>query len=127
MGKAQRRKGHNFERQVAAMFRWVFERACRGFQTRGGTAEEPDVDGTPFYIECKASKSMPSVRGALRQAEAGTDGRISLAICKKDREEPIVALRLKHFLWLCENFFNDSVIRKYNEEKQTSNDSSNPR
>lgn len=61
------------------------------------------MDGTPFYIECKAEKKMPSVRGALIQAEEATDGRISVAICKKDREEPIVAMRMNHWLFLLEH------------------------
>ena len=60
------------------------------------------MDETPFYIECKAEKKMPSIRGALRQAEAATDGRIPIAICKKDQEEPIVSLRLNHWLHLLE-------------------------
>ena len=103
VGRAERLKGHNFERQVVHALRWIFDRCARGFQTRGGTGEEPDVTNTPFYIECKASKNMPSVRGALVQATEGTDGRIPVAICKKDREEPIVGMYMKHWLYQLEH------------------------
>lgn len=120
MGRAQRTKGHSFERKIAIAFRWIYERAYRGRQTQGGTAEAPDVDGTPFYIECKKEKKYPSIQRALKQAEEGTDGRIPLAITAKDRTEPIVSMRLNHFLWLCEHFFSARVIEEWkNGESKT--------
>ena len=103
MGKSERLKGHNFERQVVHALRWIFHRCARGFQTRGGTNEEPDITNTPFYLEIKASKRNPSVAGALEQAEAATDGRMPVAICKKDREEPVVGMRMNHWLYMLEH------------------------
>lgn len=125
-GRAARTKGHGFERKVASLFRWIYDRRVhedeestvkRGFQTRGGTAEAPDIEGLPFYPELKKQKSWPSIPGALKQAADGTDGRIPISITAKDREEPIVGMYLKHFLWLCEHFFTWEIIEKFKEHR----------
>lgn len=92
-GKGRRNKGANFERRVAADLREIFPEAKRGFQTRGGTAEAPDVDGTPFYIEAKAHKKV-NREAAWLQAEEATDGRAAVAVCKDDRQKPVVVMRL---------------------------------
>ena len=71
MGKASRDKGHNFERWVAKQLREIWPDAKRGFQTRGGTAEEPDVKGCgPFAIECKAHKKVDRVAAFDQMAAA---------------------------------------------------------
>jgi hypothetical protein len=99
-GRASRRKGHDFERQIARELR---ERTGldwkRGFQTRGGGAEEADVecDGIDLHIECKKGKSPP-LKAALLQAEsdAGSND-MAVAVVGFDREEPIVLLRWSDF------------------------------
>lgn len=101
MGKHQRTKGHNFERRVARCMRAVWPDAKRGYQVRGGTSEAPDVDGTPFYIECKVGQ-RPVIRRALKQASSNTDGRPPMAVTKVDCEEPVVTMYLGDFLrWIC--------------------------
>ena len=115
-GKASRTKGHAFERWVARLFRKFFPKARRGFQTRGGTSEAPDVDGTPWYIECKRMKSRCNPISALFQAEAalyqtteeGTtriDSWPPMAICKTDRERATVTLFLDDFINLVERTY----------------------
>lgn len=101
MGKSQRTKGHNNEREVAKLFRALYPEAKRGYQTRGGTGEAPDVDGTPFYIECKVG-ARPNLRAALLQAHNGTDGRMPIAVTKFDREPRMVTLWLEDFLKIVE-------------------------
>jgi|15BtaG_2_1085339.scaffolds.fasta_scaffold13334_2 hypothetical protein len=98
-GRASRNKGHNFERSVAKDFRGIFGEGKRGFQTRGGTAEEPDVITPHFSIECKAHKVAP-IRSALRQAtvSAETDGKVPLAILKDDRKRPFITMYYDDFL-----------------------------
>ena len=114
-GRASRLKGHNWERKVANIFKPIFPDAKRGFQTRGGTAEEPDVKGTPFYIECKRMKRCNEI-AALRQAETalyeetecGTrrvDDRIPLADCKSDRQKATVTMYLEDFLPLIRSIY----------------------
>lgn len=111
MGASQRRKGHNWEREVARRFREALgysdREVKRGLsQPRGGTAEEPDVvlpDGLPWWVEAKVGARVNPV-GALDQARAGIAAAESvkrpLAVCKPDRGIPFVALELDDFLRL---------------------------
>lgn len=112
MGASQRTKGHNFERRVAADLREIFPEAKRGFQTRGGTAEAPDVDGTPFYIEAKAHKKV-NREAAWLQAEDATDGRPSIAVCKDDRQRPVVVMRLSTAVEVVPDFLDPLIEWDY--------------
>lgn len=114
MGKSQRTKGHDFERKIASRFRELWESAKRGFQTRGGTSEAPDVDGTPFFIECKKGKRT-NIKAAYRQALGATDGRVPIAVTQDDREEILVTLSLTHFLLLIRSIFWKNGEFTYNE------------
>ena len=69
-GRASRRKGHDYERDVAALWKQAgWPDARRGYQARDG-ADAPDVAGcAPYWIECKRGKAT-SPRAALRQATA---------------------------------------------------------
>jgi hypothetical protein len=96
-GKAPRVKGHRFEREVSDLFKELYgEHVKRGFQTRDGS-ECPDVDGTPFWIECKKGKQTRPL-AALQQAEEASDGRVCIAVCCNDRDAPTVTLRLYDFM-----------------------------
>lgn len=100
MGKFSRDKGARFEREVARMFREHLPGcdAKRGFQTRGGAAEAPDVETGVFAIECKVGKKPP-VRAALATAvENCPKGQIPLAIIKEDRREPFAVMPLDDLL-----------------------------
>lgn len=94
-----RQKGHNFERQIAQRCRVFFPEARRGLQGRGG-GDAPDVDGVDaFWIETKAGRPAKKPEDALAQAErdcmAANDNRHAIAICKEDRREPRVYMRLR--------------------------------
>ena len=95
MGKAERRKGHDFERKIARRFRELFPESKRGFQTRGGTAEEPDVIAGPFAIECKHGK-RPNIRAAYEQARSAP-GVWPIAITRKDRDVVLVTMGFDDF------------------------------
>lgn len=110
MSKYQRTKGHSFERHVAAALRGVYPDSKRGYQTRGGTTEAPDVDGTPWFIECKVG-ARPNIMAAMQQARDATDGRPVLAVTKRDREEPLVTMELPTFLGMIECLKSDSQTR----------------
>jgi len=99
-GAASRRKGHTWERAVAAKFREVMPGAeiKRGFQTRGGGAEEADVEMPYFHVECKVGK-LPNPRAALAQAVRDRQpGKMPIAVVKDDRKPPFVVLHLDDFL-----------------------------
>ncbi len=102
MGKLSRVKGRAFEQETARKLRPMFgDRVKRGFQRRDGR-EAPDVDGTPYWIECKHAKCV-NVRAAMAQAIAATDGRPPVVIAKDNGVRvPLVVMRLGDWLDLVE-------------------------
>ena len=105
--KSSRRKGSDFERDIAKKFQEIFPEAKRGLsQTRNG-GEVPDVDGTPFWVECKNSKQTPAA--ALRQAKQyiikNKDPRKPLAVCKPLHGTIIVAMAFDDFIGLLRQFY----------------------
>lgn len=92
MSSYQRTKGHNFERWVAKALRPVFPNASRGFQTRGGTVEELDIEGTPFAIECKVG-AQPNIRAAMKQVTEAHPQGTPVVVTKRTREEVLVTMR----------------------------------
>lgn len=119
MGREARTKGHGFERLVARVMRNVFPEAARGFQTRFGSSEEPDVIGTPFIVECKKGKSYASFPAAMRQAvkykvKKG-DARPCVTIIAKDRKEPVVTILLSEEdsgkFWMDDSLFQIETRR----------------
>ena len=106
VGKFSVDKGKRFERELVQMFSMVapMARVCRGFQWRSG-AEVPDVDIPGFWLEAKVgAKTNP--RKALRQATADAKfGRWPLAVCKDDRQTPIVVMALPDFLTMYRQWY----------------------
>ncbi len=99
-GKASRRKGHDFERDIANRLREVMPGADikRGLQSRGGGAEEADVVCPYFHVECKVGK-LPNPRAALAQAvRDAKPGKVPVAIVKDDRQPPFVVMQLDEWL-----------------------------
>lgn len=81
MSARSRRKGAGWERELAELLREVWPEAKRGIgQSRHG-GECCDVEGTPYWIEAKVGQQT-NPRAAVRQAEAATDGRPVVAVCK---------------------------------------------
>ena len=68
IGKWSRGSGQRHERKIANLMKPLFPDAKRGLQSRGGTAEAPDVTNTPFFIECK-HRASPNILAALNQAD----------------------------------------------------------
>lgn len=119
IGRLSRRKGADWERQVAKDLRPIFgEHVKRGLaQSRFGRGEAPDVDGcAPFWIETKHGKQT-NPRAALQQAEDGMsaaarDGdRWPVAVCKDNQPRPgvparpFVVMRYDTFLELLEEWW----------------------
>ena len=95
MGKAQRAKGYRFERAVVNDLKDIYgEQVRRGWQSRFGS-DAPDVEGTPYWIECKHHKRV-SIKQALKQAtedsEKSKEPRTPLAICKDDGKDAIAVM-----------------------------------
>lgn len=90
-GKTNRRKGHQFERDVAKLFRRWFPEARRGLQYRDGR-ECCDVEGTPYWIECKRRKKIGwrALESIFKKIES--DGRPVILISKCDHQPIIINL-----------------------------------
>ena len=101
----QRVKGANFERWVAGRLREVWPTARRGLgQCRDGR-EVADCDRNPYWIECKSDQRR-SIDAAVRQALAATDGRSIVVVSKRNRQEPLVTMRLEDWLALHKTLTN---------------------
>lgn len=105
-GRLSRRKGKRGEREVATLLRealpWFANAVRRGWQSRAGD-DECDVEGTPWWIECKRGKA-PNIRKALAQADTDTDGRAPVVFTRRDREGWVVSMHAKDWLQLVRSF-----------------------
>jgi len=98
MGAMSRRKGASWERDVATTMRARGAvNAKRGLGQARCARECADVEGTPWWIECKRGARL-NVVAALAQARDASDGRVPIVIAKLDRADPIVTLSLADFL-----------------------------
>lgn len=95
-GRRSRSKGHAWEREVAKILAVVWPkrdvRRCIA-QSRTAAREGCDVDGTPWWVECKVG-AAPDLVAALRQSEEDSDERPCVVIAKADRRQPVAFLRL---------------------------------
>lgn len=87
-----RRKGHNFEREVAVLFREHGFAARRGLQYRDGS-ECPDVITDLYWVECKRGRK-PNIRAAVEQATIANNGQKTPVIIVKDDNQPPIAVML---------------------------------
>ena len=91
MGKKSRTKGLDFERWVAKRMREKFPEAKRGLQSREGD-EAPDVDGTPWFIECKRYAKKVDLGAAMAQVLAAKDQRPAIVVWRVDHGKPQVSV-----------------------------------
>ena len=110
MGRSQRLKGHNWEREVATTFRAIFPDAKRGIGQARNASEVADVVIPGWWVECKVG-AHPNINAALKQAvdtgsayRADADGvsgeRRPVAIVKVDRHPPTASVYLTDFVAL---------------------------
>jgi HJR/Mrr/RecB family endonuclease len=97
-GRSARRKGHQFERDIAKLFREAgYYQACRQLEYQQGLGV--DLANTGKYdIQCKRSKkaiSLSAIQEVPRKAN-----RIPVLVAKQDNMDTLVALPLKHFMEL---------------------------
>ncbi len=115
-GTRSRRKGHNFERELANIFKARFPGLDikRGLeQTRCGS-ECADVEMPDFWIEAKRGKRT-NVKAALRQAigDSAASGKAPVAVCRDDGNiQPTVTMLLIDFMRLLEDHFDAEIYRR---------------
>ena len=108
MGRMQREKGKRWERAVTALYQAALGLGKRTGWHQSHGLEVADVSvplplaswPRGIWNECKHHRKVP-LRAALRQAIGDApEGHLPIAVCKDDREEPIVLLRLTDWLQL---------------------------
>lgn len=101
MGKAERTKGHSFERLIAIKFRKLFPRARRHLEYHAGDANGIDIDNVgDFRIQCKRGKRYAPLTAIEEIQLDPIEGGIPVLITQADRKEILVALPLRYFLRL---------------------------
>ncbi len=114
MGRMQRDKGANYERELANELKPFFPSSRRGIGQARSASEVSDVEGTPFWIEAKRGK-QPNVRAAFRQAQAATDGRPVLVVIRDDNQPAFVSMLLDDFKKMFLTPANDNGLPESNE------------
>lgn len=99
MGSHSRNKGARGELEVAKILAAVYPKAERSYHQARSGSDASDVEGTPWFVECKIGK-RPNIRGAFTQCCAATDGRPVLVCTREDRAEWLVTLKLADFVRL---------------------------
>ena len=120
-GRFSRNKGARFERAIANKLKPIYPKAVRGVgQTQSG-ANGSDVEGTPWWIECKAQKKT-NIEGAFAQAQEakdqGEDARPILVVSKRDREPTKATLLLDELLDLLDTSTELSLIDRLSAYKR---------
>lgn len=119
MGKLSRNKGASFERKIANTFKQIFGNARRGCGQTQSASNGADVEGTPFWIECKKG-ARPNIQGAFRQAleaRPKDDIRPVLVVSMKDRDQPLYTVDEKTFILFCQMFSVYHAERRIKEIK----------
>jgi hypothetical protein len=109
MGKLSRTKGKVFEQFVAKALREIYgDGVKRGWQAREGD-DAPDIEGTPFWVECKHHKKV-SVRAAVAQVADAQYGAKRkelplseapmLLVVKDNNEPPLAVMHFADFIEL---------------------------
>ena len=94
-----RAKGAAFEREVAEAVRVRWPEAKRGLgQARSGR-EAADVEGTPYWVQCKHG-ARPNILAAYEQGCQDTDGRAVVVVTRRDRGPTLVTVALTDWLAL---------------------------
>ena len=120
-GRFSRNKGARFERAIANKLKPIFPKAVRGVgQTQSG-ANGSDVEGTPYWIECKAQKKT-NIEGAFAQAQeakdTAEDPRPIRVVSKRDREPTKVTLLFDDFLELLDPSTDKTLIDRLRSYKR---------
>ena len=105
MGSHSRRKGAKFERTVAHALAVTYPDACRGVGQARADSGLADVEGTPWWVECKCG-AAPRIHAAMCQAERDRDDRPPVVISRRngtngsDPPVDLVTMRLGDWLAL---------------------------
>lgn len=108
-GRGCRRKGHQFERDVALLFRTIFPEAKRHLETRRSDVTGVDLDHTGiFRIQCKRGKNYAPLSKIFEVQIDPMEGGVPVLVTKGDELEPLAALPLSDFLTILRKLYKKS-------------------
>ena len=98
-GKASRRKGHQFERDVANALKPIYAKAERHLESQASQAFGVDIRNTgPYRIQCKAFKSTVPM-SCIKEIKPGG---VHILASKVDNERPLVTMYFDDWLQMME-------------------------
>ena len=102
IGKRARAKGQQFQRDIANTLAVVYCWAKSASQYLGGKREGSDVQGTPYFVECKdtATISIPQWWKQAEDDKKALDCDDEIALVFKLRGKPLVCITLEEFVRL---------------------------
>jgi hypothetical protein len=99
-GASSRRKGHQFERQVAIDLRPVFPEARRHLEYQDAEANGIDLVNTgPFKFQCKKLKKYASI-SMLSEVQCDRSCEVPILVTAGDGLEPVAVIPWTAFLTL---------------------------
>lgn len=98
-GKTNRRKGHQFEREVAGVLRDYFPNAKRQLEYQEDDCKGVDIANTGRYkVQCKCKQKYVSVN-TIKEIQCGEND-VPIVVTKAMREEAMAIIPWKHLLTL---------------------------
>lgn len=121
MSKLSRTKGHNYERDVAKLYRETgFAKAQRQLEYQEGLGVDLEHTG-PFDVQCKVGKRPPTPWVALEEIPENKP-RVPVAHLKKDRQKPVVCLYEEDWMQIVA-MLNHVMAREIQKPESTSGSS----
>lgn len=108
MGRSQREKGAQFERDVAKIFSAFVGREVRRHLGQARDGGE-DIIVPPLTVECKRRKSLKTIMSWYEQARAASrkigNAPIPVVVMREDSGETMVLMSLTDFLSVADRTF----------------------
>lgn len=100
-GRASRKKGHQFERDVAIMFRGIFPGARRQLEYHEDDCLGVDIAGTGRWkVQCKKLRDYAPI-SRIREVQCNRVlGDVPILVTAGDNKEPMAVLPLEDLLYL---------------------------
>lgn len=114
MGKAQRKKGHDYERAIRIRFSDLDEGAVRNYENLPGATLGHDVEACGFLIQCKKGKGYAPVNKIF---EVQSTKGVPLLITKADYKPDMVVISLDAFM----EILNAKAHSEVQKEEQKEN------
>lgn len=106
MGKYQRKKGHQFERDIAIKFREIFPGARRHLEYQDGECFGVDLAKTdPYKVQCKKLAQYASVNTIFEVQCDEMLGDVPVLVTAGDNKPAMAVIPLDEFLRLLKRLY----------------------